>query len=236
MRRVIVTGGSRGIGAGIVRRFRENGDAVAFLYRASDEAASALASETGAYAVRGDVADPADAKRALDEAKAKLGGVDVLVCSAGVASVGFFDGTDEAEWSRVMETNAGGVYRAIREVIPDMVRQKYGRIVTISSIWGVSGASMEGVYSASKAAVIGMTEAVARELAPSGITANAVAPGVIDTDMNRALPEETRESLIDEIPAGHFGTPGDVAAAVFFLASDEASYVTGQTLTVSGGF
>lgn len=236
MNRVIITGGSRGIGRAAVELFRENGDKVVFLYRNSDDAAAELASATGAVAIKADVADAESCKTGMSEAIGLLGGVDVLICSAGIAYKNFYDATTESDWHRVMETNAGGTYRCIREVIPYMVSQKYGRIITASSVWGTNGASMEGVYSASKAAVIGMTKAVAKELAPSGITVNCIAPGVIDTDMNSDLSDSERIALAEEIPLGRFGTAREAAAPMLFLASKDASYVTAQIIGVNGGF
>ena len=153
MNRVIITGGSRGIGRAAVELFAANGDKVAFIYRSSDDSAAELASATGAVPVKADVADADSCKAGMDEAIAALGGVDVLVCSAGVAYKNFFDSTSEEDYHRIMDINAGGTYRCIRQVIPYMVSQKYGRIITTSSVWGTNGASMEGVYSASKAAI-----------------------------------------------------------------------------------
>ena len=235
-RRVIITGGSRGIGRAAVEMFAGAGDHTAFLYRSSEEDARELSAKSGAYPVKVDLSDPISARNGMDKAMTVLGGVDVLICSAGIAYKNFFDATDEESWRRVIETNAGGTYRCIRDVIPAMVAQKYGRIITVSSVWGNLGASMEGVYSASKAAVIGMTKAVAKELAPSGITVNCVAPGVINTEMNSDLSESDKSDLCEEIPLGRFGTPEEVAAAMFFLASDAASYITAQVINVNGGF
>ena len=235
-RRVIVTGGSRGIGRAAVERFAKVGDSVAFLYRAADAAADEVCSTTGAASIRADVGDAGECAAGIARATEILGGVDILVCSAGIAHINFLDATTDDMWSRLMSVNAGGVFTAIREAVPHMLRQKHGRIVTLSSIWGISGASMEAAYSATKAAVIGLTKAAALELAPSGITVNCVAPGVIDTEMNAALTESDRAALADEIPLGRFGTPAECAEAIFFLASDAASYITGQVLAVNGGF
>ena len=235
-RRVIITGGSRGIGKAAVEIFSRYGDNVAFLYRSSDEAAAELAERTHSIAIKADVADRDSCKTGMKWAIDALGGVDVLVCSAGIAYKNFFDASSDGDWMRVMEINAGGTYRCMREVIPHMVRQKYGRIINVSSVWGTNGASMEGIYSASKAAVIGMTKAVAKELAPSGITVNCVTPGVIDTDMNKDLSDGDRSGLADEIPMGRFGSAREAAHPIFFLASNEASYITAQVIGVNGGF
>lgn len=236
MRRVIVTGGSRGIGRATVERFSRAGDAVAFLYRSSDEAAKELCALTGAVAVKADVGNSAECADGIERAVAALGGVDVLVCSAGIAHINFLDATTDEDFSRLSEVNVGGVFRSMRQVLPRMIGQKSGKIVTVSSIWGISGASMEAAYSGTKAAVIGLTKAAAKELAPSGITVNCVAPGVIDTEMNAVLDHEARAALAEEIPLGRFGTAEECAEAIFFLASDAASYITGQVLAVNGGF
>ena len=236
MRRVIITGGSRGIGRAAVELFSREGDKVAFLYCAADGAAAEVAKITGAIPVKADVSDEVSCASGMKLAIETLGGVDVLVCAAGVAYKNFFDATADADWRRIMEINAGGTYRCIREVIPHMVRRKYGRIITTSSVWGTNGASMEGVYSASKAAIIGMTKAVAKELALSGITVNCITPGVIDTDMNRDLSESDRSELAEQIPLGRFGTAAEAAAPMLFLASDAASYITAQVIGVNGGF
>lgn len=236
MRRVIITGGSRGIGRAAVELFSHEGDKVAFIYCTADDAAADVAKLTGAIPVKADVADDVSCASGMERAIEILGGVDVLVCAAGVAYKNFFDSTTDADWHRIMEINAGGTYRCIRRVIPHMVRQKSGRIITTSSVWGTNGASMEGVYSASKAAIIGMTKAVAKELAPSGITVNCIAPGVIDTDMNRDLSESDRDELAEEIPLGRFGTAAEAAAPMVFLASEAASYITAQVIGVNGGF
>lgn len=236
MKRVIITGGSRGIGKAAVELFSENGDQVAFLYRSADTDAASLAEKTGAVAVKADVSDADSCKAGIEKAIEILGGVDVLVCSAGIAYKNFFDATSDDDFTCVMETNVGGTFRCIRSVIPHMVKQKNGRIITVSSVWGTNGASMEGVYSASKAAIIGMTKAVAKELAPSGITVNCIAPGVIDTDMNRDLSEDDRADLSEEIPLGRFGSAREAAVPMVFLASDEASYITAQIIGVNGGF
>jgi len=236
MKRVIITGGSRGIGRAAVELFAAAGDSVAFLYRSADTAAQEVASLTGAIPEKCDVGDEAAVPAAIAEAVSALGGVDVLVTAAGVAYKNFFDATDEAAFRRLHETNVGGTYRCIREVLPHMIREKRGSIVTLSSIWGEVGASMEVAYSSTKASIIGMTRALSKEVAPSGVRVNCVSPGVIDTDMNADLSGDDRASLAEEIPLGRFGTAAEVARAIYFLASEDASYITGQVLGVDGGF
>lgn len=236
MKRVIITGGSRGIGAACVKRFACAGHSVAFIYKSSHDRAEELSAETGAYAVCADIADPASALKAMDDAISHLGGVDVLVNNAGIAQFRLFDEITEDDWHSVIETNLGGAYRCSRAAVPHMVRQKSGAIVNISSMWGISGASCEVHYSASKAGLIGMTKALAKELAPSGVRVNCVAPGAIATEMNAALDDAAIAAICDETPLGRLGSPEEVAACVYFLASDDASFVTGQTLSADGGY
>lgn len=232
--RVLITGGSRGIGAACVRAFAARGAKVAFLYARSDEAAAALAAETGAVAIRADVADRDAVFAAVDEARAALGGsIECLVNNAGIAQFRLFTDITPAEWQRMLDVNLGGVFHATQAVVGDMIREKYGRIINLSSIWGLTGASCEVHYSASKAGVIGLTQALAKELGPSGITVNCVAPGVIDTEMNAALDDETRAALCDETPLEAIGRPEDIAAAVLYFAA--APFVTGQVLSPNGG-
>ena len=234
-RKVLITGGSRGIGAACVSRFSKNGDSVVFIYRSDGESAARVSAETGANAVKCDISDPADVKRAVGEAIEKLGGVDVLVNNAGIAQIKLFTDITDGDWEKMLGTNLGGVFNCTREVLPHMIAKKSGKIVNISSMWGRTGASCEVHYSAAKAGVIGLTKALAKEVGPSGITVNCVAPGVIGTDMNASLDEQTVRELCDETPLCRIGKPEDVANAVFFLASDEASFITGQMLAVDGG-
>jgi 3-oxoacyl-[acyl-carrier protein] reductase len=228
----LVTGGSRGIGAACARALGSGGRRVFVQYLKSEAAAREVAAEIGGVAVRADVADGAQVKAMFEAA----GPVDILVCNAGVSLMKLFTDTTEEEWRSVIGTNLGGVLHCCRAAIPHMVRQKYGRIIIVSSVWGVTGASCEAVYSASKAALIGLTKSLAKELGPSGITVNCVAPGVIETDMNAGLTPEVREELTSCTPMGCIGTPEDVAALVRFLASDEARFITGQVIGVDGGF
>lgn len=234
-RKVLITGGSRGIGAACVSRFSKNGDSVVFIYRSDDESAARICEETGAKAVKCDISDPADVKEAVKEALEKLGGVDILVNNAGIAQTKLFTDITDGEWEKMLGTNLGGVFNCTREVLPHMIAEKSGSVVNISSMWGRTGASCEVHYSAAKAGIIGLTKALAKEVGPSGITVNCVGPGVIETDMNASLDEQTVRELCDETPLCRIGKPEDVANAVFFLSSDEASFITGQVLGVDGG-
>lgn len=236
-----VTGGSRGIGAAVVRRLSAEGYAVGIDYLQSKEKAESLARELRgegreALAVRGDVADREAVTAAIREVEAAFGPVDLLVNNAGIAQNDLFQDTSYDLWHRMFAVHADGAFYAIQAVLPHMLHEKAGCIVNISSIWGLRGAACEAAYSASKAAVIGLTRSLAAELAPSHIRVNCIAPGVVDTDMVRELGEDTLSALREQTPAGRLGTPEDIASAVAFLAREDASFVTGQVLTVDGGF
>lgn len=236
MKRVIVTGGARGIGAETVRRFAERGDAVAFIYRAADGEAEKLCSETGAYSVRADITLPEMADKAAVECVEYLGGADILINNAGIAQIKLFDEITDVDWRRMIDTNLSGAFYITRRVVPFMLRAHRGRIINIGSMWGKTGAACEVHYSASKAALRGFTASLAKELAPSGVTVNCIEPGVIATDMNAALPEEELYRLREDTPVGRLGTPLDVVNAVEFFASDASAFITGQVLGVDGGF
>ncbi len=232
MRRALISGASRGIGAACARALAAAGCRVAVNYFASRDRAEALASEIGGGAYMADVSDRAAVERLYRE----VGDVDILVVNAGVALQKLFTDTTPEDWRRVFAVNVDGAYNLIEGALPHMIHEKWGRIVIVSSVWGLRGASCEVAYSASKAALIGLTKALAKELGPSGITVNCVAPGVIDTDMNSILTPETMEELREETPICRVGEPSDVAAAVRFLCSEEAAFITGQVLGVDGGF
>ena len=237
---VLITGASRGIGAACARAFAAAGCRVAVHYHRSADRALALIDEltamgADAFAVQADVSDSSQVKRMIAAVEERFGSIGVLVNNAGVALVGLLTDVADDEWRRVTDTNLGGVFACCRAALPAMIRAHRGCIVNIASMWGEVGASCEAVYSASKAGVIGLTKALAKELGPSGIRVNAVSPGVIMTDMMAGFTEDDLNALREEIPLGSLGTPEDVAAAVLFLASDEARYITGQVLSVNGG-
>ena len=236
-----VTGAGRGIGGAIARRLAAEGYAVGINYARSREEAEVLAAEIRkgggrALAVQGNVADREAITAAIGQVEASLGPVTCLVNNAGIARQCLFQDTDPAFWRQIFAVNVDGAYHTIQAVLPGMIHRKEGTIVNISSIWGQRGASCEVAYSATKAAIIGLTRSLAAELAPSGIRVNCVAPGVIHTDMVAALGEETLRSLAEETPVGRLGTPEDVAAAVAFFCREETSFITGQVLTADGGF
>lgn len=236
MKTVLITGGSRGIGAAMARLFKENGYSVAFTYKSSDEKALALAKEIGAKAIKADSELEDDVIRAIAEANEYLGGIEVLVNNAAVSSAALLNDISLAEWNRVMNTCVTGAFLYSKYILSQMINKKRGRIINIASMWGVVGASCEVHYSAAKAALIGFTKALAKEVGPSGITVNAVAPGVIATDMNSAFSEEDMRALADEAPVGRIGTADEVARAALFLADEKSSFITGEIMNVSGGF
>ena len=228
---ILITGGSRGIGAAAVRLFAARGDRVWFLYEKSYEKARALSFDTGAVGICCDVADEAAVQAAFRE----LPPLDGLVCNAGIAHYGLISEITPDAWRRIFAVNVDGIFHCVRAALPGMLQKQAGAIVTVSSMWGQVGASCEVHYSAAKAGLIGMTKALAKELAPSGITVNCVSPGAIDTEMNSSLSADTLAAIAEETPLGRLGKPEEVAAAVVFLASDGASFITGQDLGVNGG-
>ena len=227
---VIITGGSRGIGAEAVRQFSQRGDKVFFLYEKEHEKAREVAEETGATAICCDVADG----QAVKTAFAKIPDADVLICNAGISISGLISQTTEEQWDRLFDVNVKSMYHCINAAMPLFLKKQAGSIITVSSMWGQVGASCEVAYSATKGAVIAMTKALAQELGPSGIRANCVAPGVIETDMCANVDPEIMAELKEQTPVGRNGTPADVAKAMVYLAN--ADFVTGEVLAVNGGF
>lgn len=238
MKTALVTGGSRGIGAAVCRRLAEDGFRVVVHFNRSREKAEALARELTEKTGLPHLALPAElAERAQVEELFRLAGpVDVLVNNAGIAQQKLFTDITEDDWRRMFAVDVDGVFRCCQCALPHMIHEKSGCIINIASIWGEIGASCEVHYSAAKAAVIGLTKALAKELGPSHIRVNCVSPGVIDTEMNAMFDEETMRDLCESTPLGRIGSPEDIAAAVSFLANDAASFITGQTLSVNGLF
>ncbi|MCF8080572.1 MAG: 3-oxoacyl-[acyl-carrier-protein] reductase [Desulfobacterales bacterium] len=245
-RTIIVTGGSRGIGRSICRTLAEPGAVVCFNYfnPADPEGEAAAAEETariiadaGARAMSRevDVADPDQTSSFFKEVVEETGRIDVLVNNAGITRDTLLVRMKPADWDAVMNVNLKGTFNGLQAAGKVMMKQRSGRIVNIASVVGVTGNAGQANYSASKAGVIGLTKTAAKELAPRGITVNAVAPGFIETDMTAVLPEKVKEAMLSQVPLGRAGTPEDVAQVVRFLASDNAAYMTGQVLHVSGG-
>lgn len=238
---VLITGASRGIGAETARLFAQRGYAVGVNYCQSRDRAEALARELrdrGAEAViyQADVSDRAQVDRMMADFLRDFGTLDVLVCNAGIARQELFTDVTPDQWRQMLGVNLDGVFHCCQAALPEMIRRKAGRIVTLSSMWGQVGASCEVAYSAAKAGVIGLTKALAQEVGPSGITVNCVAPGVIETEMNGLLTQETKDALAEETPLERMGTPREVAETIWFLASEAGSFFTGQVLAPNGGF
>lgn len=235
-RKVLITGGTRGIGAAMVRKFGEEGDKVAFIYKSSHGEAKRLSEELGAIAICADIADVAECKRAACGAIEALGGIDILINNAGISGFGLFTDISDGDFEKMIATNLSAPFYFARECAKEMIKNKYGRIINISSMWGITGASCEVHYSASKAGLIGMTKAMAKELGPCSVNVNCICPGVIETDMNAHLSRDDIRALADETPLCRIGKSEEVAELAFFLASDKASFITGQIISADGGF
>lgn len=236
MKVVLITGGSRGIGRAMVEVFSKNNYKVAFTYKENEKMALELSSTTGALAIKADSLSDEEIIRATDAVAEKFGGIDILINNAAVSSIGTLRDITLDEWNRVLGTTLTGAYLYSKAVISKMVNKKWGRIINISSMWGTVGASCEVHYSAAKAGLIGFTKALAKELGPSGITVNAIAPGVIDTDMNKFLTEEDIAAICEETPVMRTGTPFEIARCALFLADEASGFITGEIMNVSGGF
>ena len=242
MKNVLVTGATGGIGSAIAENFAKNGYNVALhTFSKPDKAkkkAEELSAEYGikAFSVRADISKQNEVKAMFETLEKNFGKIDILVNNAGISLVSMLCDTTEEDYDRVMNINLKGAFLCTKEAIKNMVHNKWGRVINISSVWGNVGASCEVVYSASKAGLVGFTKAMARELAPSGVTVNAVSPGLIDTEMNAHLSQADIKDLCEEIPVGRMGKSEEVANAVLFLADDGASYITAQIITVDGGW
>lgn len=241
MKTVLVTGASRGIGREITKKFAQNGYNVVINYNKSEKDAKTLAQELQQYNVvtmlaKADVSNEKDVQKMVNNAIKMFGNIDVLVNNAGISLSKLLQDCSSKEIGQVLNTNTLGSIYTTKAVVPNMVSNKSGKIINISSIWGEVGASMEAVYSASKGAVISFTKAMAKELAPSGINVNCICPGVIDTDMMKEYNEQDKQALIDATPLNRIGSASDIANMTYFLASEEASFVTGQIISIDGGF
>lgn len=238
---VIITGASGGIGIKLADAFARKGYNVASSYFSNGDKLKSLSEELtangfSATAVKTDVSKSDEANFLIKSAFDMFGSADILINNAGIAQQKLFTDITDDDFTRMFDINVRGVFNCCRAALPYMIHKKQGRIINISSMWGVCGASCEVHYSASKAAVIGMTKALAKEVGPSGITVNCIAPGLIDTPMNANLSKETINELCEETPVGRIGTPEDIANAALFLANDSSSFITGQVLGVDGGF
>lgn len=230
MKNVVITGGSRGIGAAVVKAFASRGDRVFFLYEKEHAAAKAVAEHTGATAICCDVADGEAVKAAFSQ----IGDVDILICNAGICHTGLMRMISGQEWDRLFAVNVKGIYHCVNAATAAFLKKQAGCVITVSSMWGQVGASCEAAYSATKGAVIALTKALAKELGPSGVRVNCVAPGVILTDMCAEVDPDILKEMGDETPVGRNGTAQDVASAMVYLA--DAEFVTGQVLPVNGGY
>lgn len=241
MKTVIVTGASRGIGKETARFFAEHGYSVLINYNTSQSLAEELCSELigkglNAIIYKADVSNRQEVNNMVEYFIDKYGYIDVLINNAGVSQISLFGDVSEDKWDNVMSINLKGVFNCCQAVLPHMLKNKRGKIVNVSSVWGITGASCEVIYSASKAGVIGLTKALAKELGPSNIQVNCVAPGIIETEMNLNFNESELRNLKEVTPLMRFGTPLEVAKSIFFLSSDDASFFTGQVISPNGGF
>ena len=234
---VIVTGGSRGIGKAIVEKFAEEGYHVLLNYNKSEFSAVETAKKYNNVDVfKADISSPKDVEAMINYAISKYKKIDVLINNAGIASNGLLQDLSLDEWNHLFEVNVTGTFLVTREVLPHMISEKAGKIINISSVWGMVGASNEVAYSATKAAIIGFTKALAKEVGPSNITVNSIAPGIVMTDMVSNLSVEEFDAIRNEIPLGELGSTEDIASAALYLASDAGKYITGQVLSPNGGW
>jgi acetoacetyl-CoA reductase len=231
----MVTGGTRGIGYAVVKRLKSDGFSVAAGYSSNEEAAQACARDLGVMIVKGDVGEFEDCARAVKQVEAQLGPIEVLVNNAGITRDAMLHKMTPQQWNEVIFVNLASIFNMSRQVIDGMRERGYGRIINISSINGQKGQMGQTNYSAAKAGVIGFTKALAQETASKGITVNAVAPGYIDTEMVSAVPQNVLDRIIGAIPVGRLGKAEEIAACVAFLAREDASFITGASLTVNGG-
>ena len=236
MQTVLITGGSRGIGAEMVRLFCRKGWQVIFTYHTSEEKAYALSRETGAQAIRWDAASESDTAALALEVNKRFPFLDALICNAGISYTGLVQDMTLQQWNTLFSVNVGGAFLATRAFLPGMISRQAGSIVYVSSMWGQVGASCEVAYSASKAALIGLAKALAKEVGPSQVRVNCLCPGVIETEMLKQYTKEELSALAEETPLQRLGTPRDVAQSALFLCSGDAGFLTGQVLGVSGGF
>ncbi len=238
---LLISGGTKGIGAATVRKFVDNGFNATVLYSSDDKAKEALLSDLNDHSgnllfIKADVSDPNAVKDAVAKAVLTFGEIDVLVSNAGISYVGLSDTFDYSDYRKIMDINFGGFFNLVHEIIPSMISKKNGNIIAVSSMWGQEGASCEALYSATKGAVDSYVRSLSKELGPSGIRVNAVSPGVIKTDMLNCFSEEDLMGLEEETSLGRIGNPSEVADLIYYLASDQSSFITGQIVGINGGF
>jgi acetoacetyl-CoA reductase len=234
-RLALVTGGTRGIGAGICRALQTAGYKVVTSYVSNDEKAASFSKQTGIECVKFDVSDFEACGVAIENIRSKHGSISVLVNNAGITRDGAFRYLSVEEWADVIGTNLGGVFNMCRLVFPDMIKNNFGRIINVSSVNGLSGQYGQANYAASKAGIIGFTKTLALEGARYGVTVNALAPGYVDTEMLRDIPEKVMEKIVSKIPVGRLASIDEIARGIIFLAADNAGFVTGSTLSINGG-
>ena len=236
MKTVIITGGTRGIGEACVRLFAKRAYRVFFIYRQDDKKAAEIEAQTGAIGFKADIKSAEEAQKAVNAILDKSASVDILINNAGIAQQKLFIDITPEEWHKMIDVDLNGIYNVTQPVLKNMLKKNSGAIVNVSSIWGQCGAACEVAYSAAKAGVIGFTKALAKEMGLSGIRVNCVAPGMIDTPMNNTFSDEEKSEICSEIPLGRMGTAQEVAELIYFLSSDDASYITGQTIGINGGW
>ena len=236
MKNVLITGGTKGIGKACAELFSKKGYRVFIIYRSDDEAAKALSQNIGCIAYKADISSYSEVSKIVDEIYKNYSHIDVLINNAGISEQKLFVDITPSDWKKIIDTDLNGTYNVTHEVVKNMLKNNSGVIINVSSIWGQCGASCEVHYSAAKAGIIGFTKALAKELGLSGIRVNCVAPGMIDTPMNSAFSEEDILSICNEIPLGRVGYARECAELIYFLSSDDASYITGQVIGINGGW
>lgn len=232
MKNVLITGGSVGIGSGLVKYFSHAGYSVIFTYKSHKEEAEKLSRLTNSRAFFCDISKAKD----IEKLKLLTGNIDILINNAGISEIKLCTDIDEESWDNIVNTNLKGAFLLSKIYMQGMISNKFGRIINIGSMWGITGASCEAHYSASKAGLIGLTKSLAKELGPSGITVNLIAPGLIDTDMNKNIDPSVIQSIKEDCPIGRMGSVQDIATLAIFLASDNSSYITGAVIPVDGGY
>lgn len=236
MKNVLITGGTKGIGKATCELFSSKGYRTIILYKSDDESAKKLSCETGCICYKQDITDFCATEKTITEITNRYGAIDILINNAGISQQKLFIDISPSDWQRMLSTNLESIYNVTNTVLKSMIYKKSGVIINVSSIWGEHGASCEVHYSASKSAIIGFTKALAKEMGLSGIRVNCISPGMIDTHMNDIFSQDEKTQIINQIPLGRMGTATDCANLIYFLASDDAKYITGQNISINGGW